>query len=54
MPWSSNDPLPVSTSECIPSDIIAEEPVMAAATNLITAIARLPMTAATTATFEPL
>ena len=41
--------MPVSTSEWMPSLIIAELPVMAPATNLITAIATLPMIAATTA-----
>ena len=41
--------MPVSTSEWMPSLIIAELPVMAPATNLIAAIATLPMIAATTA-----
>ena len=39
----------MSTTEWMPSLIIAELPVMAPAMNLITAIARLPMIAATTA-----
>ena len=41
--------MPVSTTEWMPSLIIAELPVMPPAMNLITAIARLPMIAATTA-----
>ncbi len=41
--------MPVSTSEWMPSEIIAELPVMAPAMNLITAMAALPMIAATTA-----
>src|SRR5665647_798434 len=45
-------PLPVSTREWIPSEIIAELPVIAAATNLIVAIARFPMIAATIAFFD--
>ena len=39
----------MSTTEWMPSLIIAELPVMPPATNLMTAIARLPMIAATTA-----
>ena len=39
----------MSTTEWMPSLIIAELPVMAPAMNLMTAIARLPMIAATTA-----
>ena len=42
----------MSTSEWMPSLIIAELPVMAPATNLIAAIATLPMIAATTAFFD--
>ena len=45
-PWKSRTPLPVSTREWMPSEIIAELPVNAAATNLMTAMARLPMIAA--------
>ena len=41
--------MPVSTTEWMPSLIIAELPVMAPAMNLMTAIARFPMIAATTA-----
>jgi len=40
-PW-----LPVSTTEWMPSDSMAEEPVMAAVTNLATAISALPASAA--------
>jgi len=41
--------LPVSTSEWMPSLIIAELPVMLPAMNLMTAMAALPMIAAITA-----
>jgi len=41
MPTSSSAPLPVSTSECTPSDSMAELPVMPATTNLVTAMATL-------------
>ncbi|OPX63569.1 MAG: hypothetical protein A4E30_00606 [Methanomassiliicoccales archaeon PtaB.Bin215] len=53
-PRSSSTPFPVSTMEWIPSEIMAEEPVMAAAMNLTTAMARFPMMAATIAIREPL
>ena len=46
MPRSINLPLPVSTSEWMPSEIMAELPVNAAATNLVQAIAILPRIAA--------
>src|SRR3982750_3064528 len=39
--------------ECTPSDHMAELPVTAAATNLVTAMARLPASAAYTTFFEP-
>ena len=39
MPTSSSTPLPVSTSEWMPSESIAELPVTPATTNLVTAIA---------------
>ena len=42
-------PLPVSTSEWIPSAIIAELPVTPAATNLTHAMARFPERAANAA-----
>jgi len=45
-------PLPVSTSEWIASESMAELPVKAAAKNLITAIARLPTIAATIAVVD--
>jgi hypothetical protein len=38
--------LPVSTREWIPSEIIAELPVIVAATNLVMAIRELPASAA--------
>ena len=38
--------MPVSTSEWMPSEIIAELPVIAAAMNLMVAIARFPTIAA--------
>ena len=44
--------MPVSTREWMPSEIIAELPVIAAATNLMVAIARFPMIAATIAFFD--
>jgi len=40
MPTSNSTPLPASTVEWIPSDSIAELPVMPAATNLVSAIAK--------------
>ena len=43
----------MSTSEWMPSETMADEPLRAAAMNLMIAIARLPRTAATTAIFEP-
>jgi hypothetical protein len=46
-------PLPVSTSEWMPSATIAELPVRPAATNLMIATMRLPTTAATTAILDP-
>ena len=52
IPYSSSTPLPVSTTEWMPSLIIAELPVKAAATNLVAAMARLPTMAATTAFFD--
>lgn len=45
-------PFPVSTREWIPSDIIAEDPVIAAAINLMQAMIRFPAIAATTAMVE--
>src|SRR5258705_12950654 len=51
-PNKSNAPLPVSTSEWIPSDSIAELPENVAATNLVTATATFPMMAATIATLD--
>jgi hypothetical protein len=41
MPTSSNTPLKVSTAEWMPSDSIAELPVMPATTNLVAAMATL-------------
>ena len=40
-PTSSSTPLSVSTAEWMPSDNIAELPVMPAAMNLVTAMATL-------------
>jgi hypothetical protein len=45
--------LPVSTSEWIHSDIIAELPVIEAAANLVTDIRALPINAAIMTNFEP-
>jgi hypothetical protein len=45
--------LPVSATEWIPSDSIAELPVTAAATNFATAITALAIIAATTAFVPP-
>src|SRR5690606_7612241 len=53
IPYSSNNWLVVSTVEWTPSLIIAELPVIAAAMNLVIAIARLPQSAATTTSFDP-
>lgn len=53
MPSRSKPAFPVSTSEWTPSENIAELSVTAAATNLATAMARLPPIAAYTATFDP-
>jgi hypothetical protein len=46
MPNSIKPPLPVSTSEWIPSESIAELPVKPAAINLVMAIVRFPGIAA--------
>ena len=54
IPRSTRQPFPVSTSEWIPSEIMAEEPVTAAAKNLMIAMIRLPAMAAKTAILEPL
>jgi hypothetical protein len=43
----------VSTSECTPSESIAELPVNAAATNFVEAIKRLPASAAYITDLEP-
>jgi hypothetical protein len=53
MPYSNNNWLPVSTSEWMPSDIIAELPVTDAAINLVTDISALPISAAIMTRFEP-
>lgn len=45
-PCNNNSWLPVSTSEWIPSDSMAELPVKAAAMNLVIAISVLPANAA--------
>jgi len=45
--------LPVSTSEWMPSDSMAELPVTPAATNLVTAMAKLPAIAAKMTVFDP-
>ncbi len=42
----------MSTTEWIPSEIMADEPVKMAAMNFITAMIRLPITAATTANLD--
>ena len=52
MPTSRRMPLPVSTIEWIPSESIAELPVMPATTNFVTAIARFDAMAAYTAVFD--
>src|SRR6476661_1840378 len=52
MPRSSKPPLPVSTSEWIPSESIAELPVKPAAMNFVIAIAKLPAIAAYTALLD--
>lgn len=41
MPTSNKTPLPVSTAEWMPSDSMAELPVMPATANLVAAIATL-------------
>jgi hypothetical protein len=41
VPTSSSRPLPVSTAEWMPSDSMAELPVMPATTNFVTAMATL-------------
>jgi hypothetical protein len=46
MPRSSKPWFPVSTTEWTPSDIMADEPEMDAATNLLTAISALAPSAA--------
>ena len=51
-PWNRRPPLPVSTTEWMPSEIMAELPVSAAATNLMTAMAALPTMAAITAVLD--
>ncbi len=48
-PWKRSPPLPVSTREWMPSEIMAELPVIAPATNLMAAMAAFPAIAATTA-----
>src|SRR5262245_62116042 len=53
MPTASSTPLPVSTSEWIPSDSIAELPVIAAATNLSSAMATFAPMANATVRREP-
>src|SRR5262245_64129035 len=53
-PSRSNPPLPVSTTEWIASENIAELPVMNAAVNLVAAMARLPAMAAITAVRDSL
>src|SRR4051812_13251835 len=53
IPYSSKPSLIVSTSECTPSLSMAELPVIAAATNLVAAIARLPPSAANTTNLDP-
>jgi hypothetical protein len=54
MPKSIKPPLPVSTTEWIPSVSIAELPVKADAINFVTAIKRFPMIAAKIAVFDSL
>ena len=51
-PNSNSTWFPVSTTEWMPSDSIAELPVMAAATNLVTAISALPARAARMTGFD--
>ncbi len=46
MPHSSSPWLPVSTTECIASLSMAELPVMDEAMNLVTAMRKLPISAA--------
>ena len=46
MPYSSSTSLPVSTSECTASLSIEELPVTAAATALVPATSKLPISAA--------
>ena len=53
-PSSNKTPLPVSTTEWMASDSMAELPVKAAAVNLVAAIARLPAMAAITAVRDSL
>jgi hypothetical protein len=45
-------PLPVSTTEWMPSESIAELPVNAAATNFVVAIRRFPIIAAKIAVID--
>ena len=52
LPYSSSSSLIESTSECTPSLSIAELPVTAAATNLVTAMATLPASATRITTRE--
>src|SRR5258708_21725743 len=53
-PSSSSPPFPVSTSEWMPSESMAELPVKKAATNLVAAMARLPAIAAKIAVLDSL
>src|SRR5258708_35513706 len=53
-PRSSSPPFPVSTSEWMPSESMAELPVKKAATNLVAAMARLPAIAAKIAVLDSL
>jgi hypothetical protein len=52
MPTMSKTPLPLSTTEWMPSDNMAELPVTPAAASFVTAMAKFAAIAATTAFLE--
>ena len=54
MPQSNSKPLPVSTSEWMPSDSMAELLLKEAAKNLVRAMARFPAIAVQITSLDPL